>query len=179
MKAVIHSDTERAHILENVRGHNPEKAKALLQLSWGTGLRCAELAGLEIRDVIYSDNPKLIVRADTSKTSEAREIPLTQAALEAVRILADNRCSGFLILGRQDKPYSAHSLSERFKKLYGSVGIKGSTYSGRRGLATRLVDQGAPLPVVQRILGHKNLTSTMHYIGVTDSMVSKWMAVAA
>ena len=179
MKAVIHSDAERALILERIAGHNPKKARALLQLSWTTGLRCAEIAGLLVTDIVYSDNPKLIVRAAISKTGEARELPLTQDALEAVKVLAEDRVSGALVLGRQNKPYTAHSLSERFKKLYTSAGIKGSTYSGRRGLATRLVDEGAPLPVVQRILGHKNLTSTMHYIGVTDSMVSKWMQKAA
>jgi integrase len=179
MKAVIHSEAERSLILESIKGHNPDKAKALLQLSWATGLRCAEIAGLLVTDIVYSDNPKLIVRAAISKTGEAREIPLIEAGLSAVQVLAETRLSGHLVLGRQDKPYSPHSLSERFKKLYESAGIKGSTYSGRRGLATRLVDQGAPLPVVQRILGHKNLTSTMHYIGVTDSMVSKWMQKAA
>lgn len=179
MKAVIHSEAERALILDRISGHNPEKAKALLQISWVTGLRCAEIAGLLVSDIIYSDNPKLVVRSAISKTGEAREIPLTDAGLSAVRILAGNRVSGHLVLGRQDRPYTPHSLSERFKKLYQSAGIKGSTYSGRRGLATRLVDEGAPLPVVQRILGHKNLTSTMHYIGVTDSMVCKWMQKAA
>ena len=179
MKAVIHSEAERALILERIKGHNPEKAKALLQLSWATGLRCAEIAGLLVTDIVYSDNPKLIVRAAISKTSEAREIPLTESGMDAVRTLAETRLSGHLVLGRQGKPYSPHALSERFKKLYSSAGIKGSTYSGRRGLATRLVDEGAPLPVVQRILGHKNLTSTMHYIGVTDSMISKWMQKAA
>lgn len=179
MKAIIHSEAERALILDRISGHKPEKAKALLQLSWATGLRCAEIAGLLVTDVVYSDNPKLIVRAAISKTGEAREIPLTLAGLDAVRILRDGRASGFLVLGRQDKPYTPHSLSERFKKLYGSTGIKGSTYSGRRGLATRLVDEGAPLPVVQRILGHKNLTSTQNYIGVTDNMVSHWMSKAA
>jgi site-specific recombinase XerD len=179
MKAVIHSEAERALILDRVSGHNPEKAKALLQLSWATGLRCAEISGLLVTDIVYSDNPKLVVRAAISKTNEAREIPLSASALHAIHILADKRTSGHLVLGRQDKPYTPHSLSERFKKLYSSAGIKGSTYSGRRSLATRLVDEGAPLPVVQRILGHKNLTSTMHYIGVTDSMVSKWMQKAA
>lgn len=179
MKAVIHSEAERALILQRIKGHNPEKAKALLQLSWATGLRCAEIAGLLVTDIVYSDNPKLVVRASISKTGEAREIPLSETALQAIIILAETRLSGHLVLGRQGKPYSPHSLSERFKKLYQSAGIKGSTYSGRRGLATRLVDEGAPLPVVQRILGHKNLTSTMHYIGVTDSMVSKWMQKAA
>lgn len=179
MKAIIHSDAERALILERIKGHKPEKARALLQLSWTTGLRCAEIAGLFVTDIVYSDNPKLVVRAAICKTGEAREIPLTEAGLNAVRVLAGNRLSGHLVVGRQDKPYTPHSLSERFKKLYAGAGIKGSAYSGRRGLATRLVDEGAPLPVVQRILGHKNLTSTMHYIGVTDSMVSKWMQKAA
>lgn len=176
MKAVIHSEAERALILERIKGHNPEKAKALLQLSWATGLRCAEIAGLLVTDIVYSDNPKLVVRASISKTGEVREIPLTTSGLEAIKMLAGDRLSGHLVLGRQDKPYSAHSLSERFRKLYGSTGIRGSAYSGRRSLATRLSDAGAPMRVIQEVLGHKNLTSTMLYCEVTPNVVAKWVS---
>jgi len=179
MRAIIHTQEERMLILDRITGHRPELARALLQFSWATGLRTAEMAGLQISDIVLTGNPKLVVRAAISKTGVARELPLTSEAVRAINVLKGNRTTGHMIVGRQDKPYSPHTLSERFRKLYSGTGIQGSAYSGRRGLATKLVESGAPLPVVQRVLGHEHLSSTQAYISVTDTAVHNWLEKVA
>lgn len=179
MKAVIHSDAEREQILASIYGHRPEQARALLQFSWATGLRTAEMAQIEIRDIVLTANPKLIVRAKISKTGVARELPLTQEAIKAIAVLRGDRQNGNLIVGRQDKPYSPHSLSERFKKLYEMSGIKGTAYSGRRGVATRLSNAGAPMRVIQEVLGHLHIGTTQRYCETTPEAVMHWMQKVA
>lgn len=46
----------------------------------------------------------------------------------------------------------------------------------RHSIAHHLLDAGAPLPIVQRKLGHQSLSSTGHYLKPDDSQVDEWSA---
>jgi integrase len=46
----------------------------------------------------------------------------------------------------------------------------------RHSIAHHLLDNGAPLPIVQRKLGHKSLASTGQYLQPDDSDVDRWSA---
>ena len=54
--------------------------------------------------------------------------------------------------------------SNEFRVLLRQVGVNGSHHSLRHTFGTRLVKNGVPLPVVQALLGHADIESTMIYL---------------
>ena len=53
--------------------------------------------------------------------------------------------------------------------------MAGSCYSGRRSAATRMVEQGTNILVVQKFLGHSNPTTTLEYVEVSPRMLAQAM----
>ncbi|MFL9922360.1 tyrosine-type recombinase/integrase [Paraburkholderia fungorum] len=55
--------------------------------------------------------------------------------------------------------------------LYQAAGLKGSSHSGRRTFATRLVAKGASIEQVQLLLGHGGIDDTRRYIDVDPAVL--------
>lgn len=72
------------------------------------------------------------------------------------RILAD---------GHEETYLACDSLQAHISRLYRAAGLhECSSHSGRRTFATRLVEQGHDLEVVQRLLGHAELDHADPYL---------------
>jgi site-specific recombinase XerD len=66
------------------------------------------------------------------------------------------------------------SLQSHITKLYRDAGIRGgSSHSGRRTMATRLVAQGNSVETVQLLLGHAELDHVRPYLQVSQEMLKK------
>lgn len=75
------------------------------------------------------------------------------------------------------RPYPAHTLHTRLRKLAGTLAIRDSTgrlvdfqrtHRLRHTKATELINAGVPLHVVQRYLGHRSPEMTMHYAATLE-----------
>jgi integrase/recombinase XerD len=56
--------------------------------------------------------------------------------------------------------------------LYKHAGIEGaSSHSGRRFFATKIAEAGTNPKVLQNLLGHRNLQTTMRYVEVSPTMM--------
>ncbi|SCA56134.1 Tyrosine recombinase XerC (fragment) [Candidatus Terasakiella magnetica] len=54
------------------------------------------------------------------------------------------------------------------------AGIKGaSSHSGRRTFATTLADKGIGIRVIQRLMGHRHISTTAQYVDVRDSQLEQ------
>jgi integrase/recombinase XerD len=61
------------------------------------------------------------------------------------------------------------SLQSHLTKLYRDAGIRGgSSHSGRRTMASRLIEQGHPVETVQLLLGHAELDHVRPYLQVSQ-----------
>jgi integrase/recombinase XerD len=61
------------------------------------------------------------------------------------------------------------SLQSHVTKLYRDAGIRGgSSHSGRRAMASRLIQQGVQVETVQLLLGHAELDHVHPYLQVSD-----------
>jgi site-specific recombinase XerD len=67
--------------------------------------------------------------------------------------------------------FTANGISEAIRRIYRLAGVQGSCYSGRRAMATRMVDNKVNIVVVSKVLGHSSIATTQSYIGVTDTMM--------
>ena len=79
--------------------------------------------------------------------------------------------SGLLFEGRpKGTPISFTSLSNILKNSLKKVGInkKASIHSLRHSFATHLLEQGTNIKIIQRLLGHHSIRSTMVYLQVAQ-----------
>ncbi len=69
------------------------------------------------------------------------------------------------------------SLQSHVTKLYRDAGIRGgSSHSGRRTMASRLVQQGAAVETVQLLLGHTELDHVRPYLQVSPQRLEQMFA---
>lgn len=63
--------------------------------------------------------------------------------------------------GEQVDYMACDALQSHVTKLYRDAGIKGSSHSGRRTMASRLLAQGHDLETIQLMLGHADLDASI------------------
>ena len=168
MKAPILTDTQWEQIALHVETmKRPEHYRFLMLLVRKLGLRPLELAGL---DSSWFRGGELRIPLGHSKGGSGRSLPVSEEILAAlVSHMGDRR--GRVFLNRDGEPFTAHQMSASVRRLMGMSGVQGSAYSGRRGMATRMVEQGISMRVLQKALGHRHLQTTMAYAEVSDGML--------
>jgi integrase/recombinase XerD len=153
--------------------------QALLELLYATGLRVSELVALPVAAVMR-DQRVLIVRG---KGGKERMIPLHESARAAIaawlaarstelRKRAKDAASSWLFPSHGDSGHlTRQRLGQLLKDLAMAAGIerrKVSPHVLRHAFATHLLDHGADLRSVQKMLGHADIATTQIYTHVAD-----------
>lgn len=146
------------------------RARVLLELLWGSGLRLAETVGL---DWIAVDLAQASVRV-TGKGNKERLVPLTDPA---VRVLARWKAvgsgSGPVFPGRHGRIGRTTLEKEVARALGRSDGGPDWPHALRHSFATHLLDGGADLVSVKELLGHGGLAATQIYTHVSVERLKK------
>lgn len=149
---------------------------ALLEMLYATGLRVSELVSLPLAAV--ARDPRLIVV--TGKGGKERMVPLSEPARQAIAAYRDVRAhflpegteSRFLFPSRgRDGYLTRHRFAQMLKELAAEVGLSPSKVSPhvlRHAFATHLLNHGADLRSVQKMLGHSDISTTQIYTHVMD-----------
>ncbi len=148
------------------------RALVILELLYGSGLRLAELHGLDMTGLdLVGDQARV-----RGKGRKERIVPLTKAAVTAVRryeprrseALASDTPSGdrrALLLSNRGRRLSRRSIQKtvqaHLEVAAESQGL--SVHSLRHSFATHLLDAGADLMAVKELLGHVSLSTTRIY----------------
>lgn len=168
-------ETEACAVIEAVDGLDPTELRdrMILEMLYGTGVRVAELAGLDLDDV---DRERRLMRV-LGKGRKPRAVPYGVPAERALDrwlvvgrpALATDRSGHALILGnrggRIDPRLVRRVVHRRVAAVPGAPDI--GPHGLRHSAATHLLDGGADLRSVQEILGHASLASTQIYTHVS------------
>src|ERR1700757_4015337 len=143
------------------------KARAMLTLAYGCGLRAGEVVRLRAGDI---DSEQKIIRIVQSKGRKDRHVMLPPEVLELLRqwwkagpTAANN---GFaaeqrrLFPGRsQRQPLTTRQFSRLFKEAAKAAGLRKTVplHSLRHSFATHLLERGKDIRVIQALLGHSKL----------------------
>ena len=155
---------------------------ALLEVLYATGLRVSELVGLPLAAVMR-DQPYLVVRG---KGSKERLVPLNPAAKAAIAAYLAVRAK---FLPRSVKastwlfPSSGatgHLTRQRFAQLLKEAAVAAgiapervSPHVLRHAFATHLLDHGADLRALQKMLGHADIATTQIYTHVATGRLAE------
>ncbi len=146
---------------------------AILELFYSSGLRLAELAALDVKDL---DPIGETVRV-MGKGSRERIVPVGELALEAISRYRSkaNVQSGALFLNKSRKRHGHRSIWLLLKNYVREAGLPAtlSPHKLRHSFATHLLDNGADLRSVQSLLGHASLTTTQIYTHVTTERLKR------
>ncbi|HAA23795.1 MAG TPA: integrase [Cytophagales bacterium] len=150
-----------------------KKHKALLSVLYAGGLRVGELLRLRLEDV---DSARMIIHIRQSKGQKDRQVPLTQPLLSLLReYFTAYRPKDYLFEGPKGKPYSATSVNAIIKRVGKAQGItkKISAHTFRHSYATHLLEKGTDIRVIQQLLGHNSLKTTMIYTHVSNTLLGQ------
>ncbi len=124
-----------------------------------TGLRRGELLALEKADVKLEER---VVLVRDSKNGEPRVIPLSKRALEAVSRATSVTAKVFG--GKGGEELQPANLKYNFRAAADRAGLKDLHFHDlRHTFATRMIQNGADIYAVQRLLGHKSMDQTSRY----------------
>jgi integrase/recombinase XerD len=176
-------EDEMARLIEvcaALDGPNGARLKALVELSYASGLRVSELVGMPLAAVLR-EQPVLIVRG---KGSKERMVPLNAPARAALNAYLEHR-KAFVAPkdskgGNKTSPHlfpsrgkAGHLTRQRFGQLLKDLALKAdiaperiSPHVLRHAFATHLLDHGADLRSLQKMLGHADIATTQIYTHV-------------
>lgn len=146
--------------------------RALLELTYSSGLRVTELCSLTFTSINYEEQFIRVI----GKGAKERLSPVGEPALKAVRdYLAGGRPSlvkantgSELFLSRLGKAISRKTVWHLIKQYAKQAGIDDSItpHSLRHSFATHLLSGGADLRIIQELLGHSDISTTQIYTAV-------------
>ena len=146
--------------------------RALLELSYGAGLRESELTGITVGRILLEE---ALVRP-IGKGSKERIVPIGGPAVRWISkyidtarpLLAHGRSTAVLFLTYRGNPLSRMTVWNIVRESAHRAGIKQRVHphSMRHSFATHLLQGGADLRVVQELLGHSDIKTTEIYTAV-------------
>ena len=178
-QAKVLGPREVRRLLDHVsHSRHPERDRVMVLLSFKSGLRAKEIAGLTWSMITDASGALADTIALPNKASKGRNggrhIPLhddLREALAGLMIARGDKVRPNLpvIYSERADGYSANAIAVWFYERFRQTGIEGaSSHSGRRtfitSLAKRIVEAGGSLRDVQQLAGHSSLSTTQAYI---------------
>ena len=145
------------------------RARAVLELLYATGVRCAELVGLDLPEVDLEARMARVL----GKGRKERVVPFGTRARAAIlaylpaRARAGPRTEALFVNrrgGRLTDRSVRTILADRVRAV--ALAKRISPHSLRHSFATHLLGRGADLRTIQELLGHASLSTTQRYTHV-------------
>jgi integrase len=137
----------------------------LICVAIDTGFRRSELLGLTPNDFV---NGMVHLHAGQTKSDKARAVPATQRVKEILTRRSNSR---------NLFDYTFHKLRREWMDLKTAMGLEDDpqfiVHMLRHTCASRLVQRGVDLPVVQAWMGHSNIQTTMRYAHLAPNSLLK------
>jgi integrase len=168
------------------KGHVRLRDSLLMALSHKGGLRACEMVGISWSNVTDAAgtvrNDFVDIPSNATKNGHARRVPMhpmVYALLVAYKDVTQGMPNEKVVLSSEGRgPMSANALQRYLSRLYKRAGLQGcSSHTGRRSFATGLAravggTTGTSIADVQKILGHRDIATTLMYVDASDMMVN-------
>jgi len=149
--------------------------KSILYTIYGSGLRVSELCNLKLENLYFSEGH---VRC-MGKGRKERIVPMADIARDNLTYYLTSIRPQFnppleerhVFITRRGGPFSRKTIWALIKKITKEAGIQKnvSPHTLRHSFATHLLANGAPLRIIQEMLGHADISTTQIYTHVDSS----------
>jgi len=149
------------------------KHKAILMTIYSAGLRLSELIELKVSDI---DSKRGLIKIRQSKGNKDRYVMLSEKLLDTLRdYYSQYKPKSSLFEGQNKEKYSPRSVQQVFKSALEKAGVKkdASVHTLRHSFATHLLEKGTDIRYIQKLLGHKNISTTQIYTHITKDAFDK------
>ncbi|MCP3475063.1 site-specific integrase [Bradyrhizobium sp. CCGUVB1N3] len=148
----------------------------MILITLRTGMRRGEVIGLQWTSIDW-ENRSVAIRhshcdtrkvLDTPKNNRERHIPLDGEVYEMLS--ARRRKAGYVFVDADGDPFNGSRVNRRLEQACTKAGLRAASWHVlRHTFASHLALQGTPLHIVQVLLGHASITTTLRYSHVAPS----------
>ncbi|WP_437600116.1 site-specific integrase [Sorangium sp. So ce590] len=151
------------------------KQRTIVLTAYGAGLRIDEVCSLRVEDI---DSKRNLIHVRNCKHGRDRYVMLSAPVLTALRIYwrADRPAGPELFPGRKQGSVISHEAvrnalreAARRCKLHKRV----TPHVLRHSFATHLLELGTDIRVIQALLGHRSIRTTVRYARVSQAHVGR------
>lgn len=150
---------------------------AMLELLYSSGLRVSEIIFIKANDLNFESGFLRVM----GKGSKERIVPMNHRAAEKIKkyilqlrpMLLKNRQSPYLFLTSRGTPMTRQRFWQALKKFASASGLKLTPHTIRHSFATHLLERGADLRSVQKMLGHSDISTTQIYTKVSGDRIKR------
>lgn len=150
----------------SAEGWHSIRDKAMVELFYSSGLRLAEIANLNINDVLLMEQTVSVV----GKGNKQRIVPLGRFAKKAIQEWLDVRSTvacehHALFISQKGLRISHRNIQQRLALLAQERGAQQSLHPHmlRHSFASHLLESSGDLRAVQELLGHSDISTTQIY----------------
>lgn len=150
---------------------------AMLELLYSSGLRVSELVSLKLSDINFEAGFLKVI----GKGSKERVVPANARALGKVKLymrqlrpgLLKRRHSEHLFITARGRPMTRQRFWQAIKSYGLKAGLELSPHTLRHSFATHMLEGGADLRSLQKMLGHSDISTTQVYTKVSMDRARK------
>ena len=156
--------------------HNTIRNQLLLSFLYGLGCRVSELTALNVSDI---NEIECWVRIQ-GKGNKQRLLPLSKKLSQLLSLYLmqsrpflgkkEKSCLFFNNKGNRPSRIDIWRWLKKWSSMGGLEGVK-NPHSFRHGCATELLEKGANLRSIQKLLGHANIQTTQIYTSVSGGQL--------
>lgn len=158
---------------------SPYRDKAIFELLYATGIRCAELVGITLADINFHEKViKILGNGRRERIvlfgNKAKESLTNYLERERPGMLRRDK-EQHLLLNRAGGPLTVRSV-QRIFEMYRSflkVQRKLTPHKIRHSFATHLLNEGTDLRIIQELLGHKTIAATEIYTHISSQHLAR------
>lgn len=157
--------------LEQLRdGCKSLRSRAIIEMFYATGCRVSEIAGMKKSDVDMKNMSITVI----GKGNKERIVYFNERALHHLEKYLDyRRDSCDYLFVTQRKPFRDMRTCSIQKELRGTVKASNlnrnvTCHDFRRSLATHAINSNVDVAVIQQLLGHSNVSSTLIYTKLSE-----------
>ena len=146
---------------------NNQKYLALFSTIYASGLRISEAINLKIQDI---DSERMLIYIRGAKGMKDRITVLSIEALTLLREYYKNfKPETWLFEIANNKQFNPRTIQKIFHQAFDQTGIrkKATVHTLRHSFATHLLENGEDIRNIQKLLGHKNLKTPIHFFKTT------------